>query len=378
MGTGARRPFGLRLARVHGIPVYIGRSWPLIALVVVLFFGPTVPVGSRPLGYAVAGAYALLLLLSVLAHEAGHAVVARAFGARVDRVVADLWGGHTVFESEQLRPGATAAVAVAGPGVNLVVAAVGWAALGVVDVPVAQLLVGAVVVTNAFVGGFNLLPGLPLDGGFVVDALVWKLTGDRARGLLVAGWLGRGVTLVVAGWFLLVPLLQGRRPSLFTLVWVALLGAFLWAGATQAVRAGSARRTISAVPLRQVLRPVTGVPAHASAAAVVRALLQAPSGARAVLLSPAGGPMGFVDPAALGSVPPGRRDEVPALSLLRRPPDGWVVSAGPGDDAFRVARAFTDLDAAGAAGHPVLVVDDAGRLLGAVDVEDLGAALLRR
>ena len=277
MSAGSPTPtsaHGWRIASVHGIPVYLGRSWPIIALIIVVTFGPqvrhpaTLSTGGT-FGYAVALAYALLLLVSVLAHEGAHAVLARRFGYRVDRVVADLWGGHTVYDSSETRPGASAVIAVAGPLANLALAGVSYLLVPVVGGGVVGLLVGAVMLTNAFVGAFNLLPGLPLDGGFIVDALVWKDTGDRNRGLIVAGWLGRVVTVVVILWLVGWPLLQGDPPSLFTIVWSGLIGAFLWAGATNAIRSGTSRRVIERVSLAQVLRPVVPVAATDSAEQVL-------------------------------------------------------------------------------------------------------------
>src|SRR6478609_5948798 len=136
-GPGTTASYGWRLGAVGGIPVYLGRSWPVIALVVVVTFAPNVqsPSGEYGgvFGYAVGIAYAVLLLLSVLAHEAGHAVVARRFGFRVDRVVADLWGGHTVYDSSTSRPGTSAAISVSGPIANLAVAGIGYAALQSLD-----------------------------------------------------------------------------------------------------------------------------------------------------------------------------------------------------------------------------------------------------
>src|SRR5436190_10119728 len=214
-GPGTRAPYGWRLGTIHGIPVYIGRSWPIIAAVVILTFAPSVPTPTGEsggvFGYAVAVAYAVLLLLSVLAHEAGHALVARRFGFRVDRVVADLWGGHTVYDSSTSRPGTSAAISVSGPIANLALAALGYAAQAVSPNGVLGLLLGALWLTNAFVGVFNLLPGLPLDGGYLVHAVVWKVTGDRNRALIVAGWLGRIVTVAVVLWFVGRPLLLGHQ-----------------------------------------------------------------------------------------------------------------------------------------------------------------------
>lgn len=372
-----QRSYGWLLGRVNGIPVYLGRSWPIIALVVVVTFGPNIGLGTPLVGFAVAAGYAVLLLLSVLTHEAGHAVAARGVGARVDRIVADLWGGHTVFDSGDLRPGSAALVAVAGPVANLSLGAAGWVLSQVVPGAVPGLLLWALVATNVFVAGFNMLPGLPLDGGFIIDALVWKVTGNRATGLVVAGWLGRILTVVFMLYFFGEPVLRGSAPSLITMVWVGLIGAFLWTGASHAIRAGAARHTLQSVRVGQVLKPVAVVPAHGSGQSVVLALHAAQGAERAVLLGPRGEPLGFVDTTALASVPMERLDQVPAMSFLVRPPAGWVVRAELSDDTFPVVRAFSTFGAGAAIGSAVLVVDSHGRPLGTVGVGDLNNALLQ-
>src|SRR5665647_1121550 len=126
---------GWRLATIGGVPVYIGSSWPIIAVLIVATFGPQIADRRPYLGpgaYAVAAAYAVLLLISVLAHEAAHAVVATRSGYRVNRVVADLWGGHTASDSSSARPGASALVAIAGPAANGLLALIGWLAMSAV------------------------------------------------------------------------------------------------------------------------------------------------------------------------------------------------------------------------------------------------------
>lgn len=378
--------YGWRIASVHGIPVYLGRSWPVVAAVIVLTFGPQVTHPSTlqeggTFGYAVAVAYALLLLLSVLIHEGAHALVARRFGYRVDRVVADLWGGHTVYDSSTSRPGASAAIAVAGPLANLGLAGIGYLFQGSLEAGVAGLLVGALMLTNFFVGLFNLLPGLPLDGGFIVDALVWKASGDRNKGLIVAGWLGRVLTVAIVLWLVGRPLLQGEQPSLFTIVWCGLIGAFLWAGATNAIRSGKSRQVVERVPLAQVLRPVVVVSTTDSAELVLSRVpqmdLQPGEGSPTVVaVGPGGQPAGFVDVATLRGVDPSRRGDVPVSAAVARQPDGWVVVADPGADVSGVISAIVTRQQAGGGDslRVVLVVSTAGQLLGTVSVADLNAA----
>ena len=260
-----RQAPGWRIATIGGVPVYIGKSWPFIALIVVATFGPGIASSRPDLGlgaYAVACGYAVLLLVSVLAHEAAHAVVATRFGYRVSRVVADLWGGHTAYETSAARPGASALVAIAGPAANALLAAAGWLVLPAFPDGVASTQVGAIVWTNAIVAGFNLLPGLPLDGGFLVDSLVWRVTGSRESGLIAAGWCGRVVTALVVLYFVGVPLLNGQSPDLFGILWGLFIGSFLWMGATNAIRTGRAGRVLAGIRIDAVWRRAGALPAQ--------------------------------------------------------------------------------------------------------------------
>ncbi|HWI32918.1 MAG TPA: site-2 protease family protein [Lapillicoccus sp.] len=400
-GPGTTAPYGWRLGAIHGIPVYLGRSWPIIAVVVVLTFGPTVPTSTGDsggaFGYAVGVAYAVLLLLSVLAHEAGHALVARRFGFRVDRVVADLWGGHTVYDSSTSRPGASAAISVCGPIANLALAAIGYAAQSLAPNGVVGLLLGALWLTNAFVGVFNLLPGLPLDGGYLVHALVWKVTGDRNRALIVAGWLGRVVTAAVVLWLVGRPLLLGRQPSLVTIVWCGLIGAFLWVGASNAIRAGQSRRVIERVPLTQVLRPAVVVGVAEPVSSVLARLDGAASGGRfapasilprgaggsagretpvVVVVGRSGEAMGIADLEAARSIDPARRSSVPVEAVVGRQPDGWIVVVDSQDGD--VSGLVSAVAAGGPSAPPTLLaVTSAGEVLGTVTLADLSAAFSR-
>ncbi|MEI2764455.1 MAG: M50 family metallopeptidase [Dermatophilaceae bacterium] len=377
MDAQGRSPHGWLLGRVRGVPVYLGRSWPIVAIGVVVLFGPTVPLRGSPMArYAVAAAYAILLLLSVLAHEAGHAAMARRVGARVDRVVADLWGGHTVYDSEGVRPGTGALVAVAGPLANVALAGLAWVLGRATTVPVLDLLVAAVLITNVFVAGFNLLPGLPLDGGYLVDALVWRVTGSRGTGMLVAGWCGRLVTVGVAVWFVVLPLLRGEGFSLTGLVWLMLVGGFLWVGASQAVSAGGARRGWERVRVGHVLRPVVVAPAHASGDTVMSGLAATPAARHAVVLGPDRMPVGLVDSEALRAVPPQRLGQVPAMALVRQGGPGWTVVADAGDGADAVMDSIAGaVGSSGQVPQVVLVVDATGAPVGTVSLVDLQRAL---
>ncbi|HEX7536511.1 MAG TPA: M50 family metallopeptidase [Dermatophilaceae bacterium] len=368
---------GMRLATIGGVPVYIGKSWPVIALIIVATFGPNVA-NSRPdlgLGaYVVALVFAVLLLISVLAHEAAHAVVATLVGYRVNRVVADLWGGHTAYDSSSARPGASALVAVAGPAANALLALVGWLAMPAVPSGgITSLLVGAMVWTNAFVAGFNLLPGLPLDGGFLVDALVWRVTGSRESGLIAAGWCGRIVTVLVVLWFVGQPLLNGQPPDLFNIVWALFIGSFLWMGATNAIRAGRGGRLLAGIRIDSVWRRAASLPARASAAQAV-ALRDSepggPGGTVVVIEDDARNALGLLDDEALRAIPGQSLGGVAVTSVMRRQPEGWVVQAVPDQS---IATVVTVMQQLGIGAVPVRAPD--GRIVGIVLAGDLEAAL---
>src|SRR5665647_2097486 len=367
---------GWRFATIGGVPVYIGRSWPVIALIIVATFGPGIADSHPGLGfsaYAVALAFAVLLLISVFAHEASHAVVATRMGYRVNRVVADLWGGHTAYETSAARPGASALVAIAGPAANAVLAVVGWLVLPAVPNGIPYLLVGAIVYANAFVAGFNMLPGLPLDGGFLVDSLVWRITGSRESGLIAAGWCGRAVTVLVVLWFVGWPLLNGQPPDLFNVLLGVFIGSFLWVGATNAIRGGRGSRLLAAIRIDSVWRPAAVLPARASAAQALALRGGGPGGTAVVVEDDGRRAIGLVDDEALGAIPEQSLGGVSVTAVMRLQPDGWVVEATPDQSIAAVVVAMQHL---GIGAVPVRGRD--GRITGIVLSSDLEAALSRR
>jgi Zn-dependent protease len=367
---------GWRIATIGGVPVYIGRSWPVIAVIIVFLYGPNIAAKRPDLGpsaYAVAVGFAGLLLISVFAHEAAHAVLATRLGYRVNRVVADLWGGHTAYETSAARPGASALVAIAGPAANALLAAAGWLVRPADPFSIAAVLIDAFVLTNTLVAGFNLLPGLPLDGGFLVDSLVWKVTGSRESGLIAAGWCGRVVTALVVLWFVGVPLLNGQTPDLFSLGWAFFIGAFLWVGATNAIRSGRGSRLLSAIRIDSVWRRAVSLPAGASAAQALALRVDGPVGNAVVIEDDGHRAIGLLDDEALHAIPEQSLGLVSVTAVMRQQPDGWVVEATPDQSIATVVMTMQRL---GIGAVPVRGPD--GRIDGIVLAGDLEAALSRR
>ncbi|SDQ40578.1 site-2 protease family protein [Quadrisphaera sp. DSM 44207] len=369
----AERPEGWRIGTLLGVPVLVARSWFVIAAVVTWTFAPLVASTAPQLGalrYAVAFGYALVLCLSVLVHELAHAATARAFGIPASRIVLTLWGGHTQFEHDPSSPGRSFAVAVAGPASNAALAGGAWAALAALDPgPVARLLLVSLALTNAFVAVTNVLPGLPLDGGRLLEAVVWRTSGDRELGTIVAAWVGRavavGVLVAALGW----PWLTGGGVSLVTVVVAAAIGALLWTGAGAALQGARIRRRAPSASVAALARPAVAVPAGASLAAALQRSGQVPGGAWVVLVDAAGAPSAVLDPVAVADVPEQRRDAVAAASAARALPPGAVVASSlRGEDLLRALSA--------APAEEWVALDAAGRVSGLLLARDVVAAVM--
>jgi Zn-dependent protease len=325
-GRAPRSAHGWRIGSLGGTPVFLGRSWPIILVVIVVLIGPQLGRVDRgpSYGYLVALGYAVLLLVSVLVHEVAHALAARWTGHPVDRIVADVWGGHTVYDATRSRPGTTALIAAVGPVANLILAGVGYLLLPLLSGGTPRLLLGIVTLANLLVGLFTLLPGLPLDGGQIVSSLVWKATGSKGTGLVAAGWLGR--VIAVGGVVLLVglPLMRGESQDQTTFIWTLIIAGFLWVGASSAIRSGRIHEATSG-PVEPVLDPALLV---ASASTVADAVATASAAGHPVVIvatDASGWPVGVVPGSALGEIPEGARGTTLVSAALQAEPPEWVV-----------------------------------------------------
>lgn len=297
---------GLSLGRIAGIPVVLAWSWFVITVFIVVVFGPRVAAAFPDIGagaYAVALGYALLLAASVLIHELAHALTARAFGWPTTRIVLNLWGGHTQFASFNASPGRSLLVALAGPAANFVLAGLGWGILqALTPGTVSYLLTTILVWANLLVALFNVLPGLPLDGGRLVESAVWKATGSQEKGTVAAGWAGRIIVILLLGVVVGLPLLQGRGPDLAVILIAVVMGAFLWMGATAAIENAKMRLRLPAISAGRLQQRAIGLPAGTTVL-TARRLLRENQGAAVVVTGATGVPEAVVDEGALLAVP---------------------------------------------------------------------------
>ncbi|KUL55459.1 hypothetical protein ADL22_00775 [Streptomyces sp. NRRL F-4489] len=363
----------VRIGHVVGVPLRMHWSVPLLVALFAYGLGrqtlPVIAPGRSTLVYALAGVVgAALLTVSLLLHETAHAAIARHKQISVEDVTLWALGGMTRMGRPRTAAAAFA-VAVSGPLTSLLIGGVALGAgFGLSELAAAA--VPAVVLVwlgwaNVFLGVFNLLPAVPLDGGRVVQALLWWRTGDRDRADLAASRGGQvmGALLVAVGW---VMLLRGAAGGL----WLAFIGLFI------VVVAGSERRRAA---LHAALRGVTA--ADAMSAPVMTGAdwltvqrfideVAVTTGHSAVpLLDFEGRPSGVVQLRRLAAVPAAQREELRIRDVAT--PLSQCAVAAP-DELLTEAMDRLTLRT----GMRILVVD-AGRLVGIITGKDI-SRLMRR
>ena len=328
-GPGPAEPSpGFRIARPFGIPVYISPYWFLIAgLFVFLYARGLVRSVPDSLRYPVAAAFVVLLYASVLVHELSHSVVARAFGLPVRKILLYPLGGFSEIEREPPTPGQEFLVSAACPAISLVLAGAGYLVVRGIDPQgVGGVLLDQLIVANLLVGIFNLLPGLPLDGGRMLRAGVWKVTGRPGQATVAAAWACRVLAICV----LVVPLAlyarAGNSVDLFDAAWLAVIAAFMWTGAGQALRATRVRERLPGLQARALARRAIPIPANLPLAEAIRRADAAQARAL-VVVDHEDRPIAIVNETAVMATPPQRRPWIEAGTLARTIDPGLVLPA---------------------------------------------------
>lgn len=358
-----------RLGTFRGVDVLVRSSWLLVALLIAILLAPRVEEVQPGLGalkYVAGVAFAVLLYLSVLLHEMSHAVMAQRYGLGVRSISLHFLGGATEIDSETRTPGQEFAVAVVGPLTSI---AVGVVALGLFLVApdgLLRLALSGLAGANLLVGVLNLVPGLPLDGGRLLRAGVWRLSGSMHRGTIAGAWGGRVVAVLV----LLYPAyswsLWGVRPDAYDYLMAIVLAAFMWSGATASMVNARLRRRLPALKARRLARRVVAVPDNLPVAEAVRRAQE--SGAGAIVVHAGDDRLsGIVSEAALVATPEDRRAWMPVSALSRSLEQGLVLDADiAGEDLLRAMS--------GTPAEEYVLVEDDGTILGVLTTADVDRA----
>jgi Zn-dependent protease/predicted transcriptional regulator len=219
----------IRLGKIFGIPIGVDYSWFLV----LVLFTWTFAVGYYPsefknwptLEYWVVGAItALMLFVSVLLHELGHSWVALRYKIPVRSITLFIFGGISQISSEPTSALSEFWIAFAGPVVSFALAAV-FTLLTFFVGGFAPLLaiVKYLAYINLILGAFNLIPGFPLDGGGVLMAIVWGVSHNRHRALLIASNVGSFFAYL----FIIYGVFQLLTGNLINGLWIAFIGWFL-------------------------------------------------------------------------------------------------------------------------------------------------------
>ena len=342
-GSTTGRPAGTwRIGQIAGVDVLVRPSWLLVAALIAVVLAPQVEAVQPGLGagkYLAGVAFAVLLYLSVLLHEMSHALMAKRYGLPVRSITLHFLGGVTEIEGEPDTPRREFGVSVVGPLTSIAVGLVFLGLLFVTPDGLLSLAVAGLAGANLIVGVLNLVPGLPLDGGRVLRAAVWKASGDPHRGTIVAGWGGRVVALLVLLWPMLQPVVLNRPPDLFDYLLAFVIAIFLWGGASSAILSARLRRRLPVLRARLLARRAVAVPHDQSLAEAVRRAQDVQAGS-IVVLGRDGRPTHLVNEAAVLATPADRRPWVPVESVARTIEPGLVLPADlSGESLVRAMQA---------------------------------------
>jgi Zn-dependent protease/CBS domain-containing protein len=367
----------LSLGRIAGI--HVGLNWSLLVIAALIAWNfavgilPTAAPGQTSGAYWAAGIVsAFVYLASLLAHELAHSVVAMRRGVRVDGITLWLFGGVSRFSSESASPGAQALITFVGPLTSLLlgivfllasVAAGGGAHPGLLAVTLAWL--GFL---NILLGVFNLIPAFPLDGGRILQSLIWVRTGNRLRATRIAARIGMGFAYLLIGYGLVTFFVSA---SLIGGIWSVFLGWFLLSAARAEEYGGLIRQALSGISVAEVMTPD---PVQAPDNITVEDALHGyilTSRHSTFPTHDAGGQLsGLLTLAALKQVAPNARPTT-LIKAITCPLDR-VATVSPRDPATHLL----DVSDVGCSEGRTLVVDN-GRLVGIISPSDINRLLQR-
>jgi Zn-dependent protease/predicted transcriptional regulator len=237
-----------------GIPV--GLHWSLFLVFGLIawslaqgYFPDEYPMLSTPLHWLLGLITGLLFFGSILAHELGHAIVARRNQVAVRGITLFIFGGVAQLEQEARRPGEEFRIAIAGPLVSVILAGL-FGLLWLLDQSVPYLAAPSIWLAriNLMLAAFNMIPGFPLDGGRVLRAILWKWTGNVTRATRVAAFTGQLTALAFIGWGVFT-----MFDNFFNGLWLVFIGWFLQNAAAATYAQTNIQQLLKGVTVQQVM-----------------------------------------------------------------------------------------------------------------------------
>lgn len=354
----------LRIARIAGIPISLDYSWFLILALLTWSLGtayfPAQFPGWASWEYWAIGALAtILLFVSVLLHELGHATAARHYHIPVREITLFIFGGVAQIQEEPKSASSEFWIAIAGPVVSLLLGLL-FSGLAMIT-PVPQLLaifryVGYV---NLMLFLFNLIPGFPLDGGRVLRAFIWGATHDTHKATLIAANTGR----FIAYGFIFIGLAMIFAGDIFDGLWMAFIGWFLESAAVAQVQQQKLQDILSRYQVRQAMSTdLTRLPAHITLDVLAEHHFLG-GGKRAYIVEKNGRPAGILTIHQLKKAPKSQWPITTAEQIMI--PLSGARTVQPNDDLW---TALSHMDREGV--NQVLVMEN-GAIIGTLSREDL-------
>jgi len=355
----------VRLFAIRGIEVGVHASWLVVFGLVTwslsTSYFPQVLRGISPAeAWLLGAASAILLFASVLVHELAHSFVARSRGLDARSITLFIFGGVSNLGGEARRPSTEFVVAIVGPLTSLVIGAVAYLLGSALASPRSAAAVASyLAVINLLLGGFNLLPGYPLDGGRVLRALAWTATGSLRRGTEIAVAVGQ----LVAYGFMIWGFVWVLGGELFNGIWMAAIGWFLQGAGHASLQQVILEQRLRRIKVGDIMRPdpTAVLPDLAVADLIERYLL--PSNRRAMPVAEDGRLAGIITLSDIRHVPPDERASTPVRAVMGGRSD--LVTVKPSDSLT------TALEALGRGDYEQLPVVDDGRLVGMLSRGDI-------
>ncbi|MGQ9609184.1 MAG: M50 family metallopeptidase [bacterium] len=245
-----------QIGKIFGISIRIDYTWFLIFAMVAWSLGmhyfPRMYASWSPTIYWIMGIItAIIFFISVLAHELAHSLVSKARGVPVNSITLFIFGGVAQISDEPKKPGSEFLMAIAGPITSLMIGAIFglvYIAAGRARTPIIAMA-GWLSGINISVGLFNLIPGFPLDGGRILRAVVWKITGSLRKATRIATGVGR----LIAYLFILWGIWRVFSNDWVGGIWIAFIGWFLENAASSSYRQIEFREVLRGLKVKNVM-----------------------------------------------------------------------------------------------------------------------------